>query len=195
MQAAAASLLRMRVMGFLDVKKEHAESYHRPRANGKNRKRLCLKSFQSFRPSRTRRPFGPRCALALPAAHDRAGLQRHGKCDESDACVEGRTEVAGLAEDDHGEDDRVDRLEVVGEVDREGRDVLERLDLQNVHEERAEDREDRQIERVGPGRDEGLGRHERDVDGDRHAGEGEAAEQLPAHDGDARVLGADRGRP
>lgn len=128
--------------------------------------------------------------LALPAAHDRTGLQRHGKCDESDACVEGRTEVAGLAEDDHGEDDRVDRFEVVGEVDREGRDVLERLDLQDVHEERAEDREDRQIERVGPGRDEGLGRHERDVDGDRHAGEGEAAEQLPAHDGDARVLGA-----
>ena len=54
--------------------------------------------------------------------------------------------------------------------------MLERLDLQDVHEERAEDREDRQIERVGPGRDEGLGRHERDVDGDRNAGEGEAAE-------------------
>jgi hypothetical protein len=48
MQAAAASLLRMWVMGFPDVKKEHAESCHRPRANGKKPQTTLSQEFSVF---------------------------------------------------------------------------------------------------------------------------------------------------
>ena len=58
-----------------------------------------------------------------------AGLEEDGYDDQADAEPEGGADLAGLAEDDGGEDDAIDGLEVVKNVDREGGEVSQGVDL------------------------------------------------------------------
>ena len=66
------------------------------------------------------------------------GLQQDAEQDEGYAHVEGEIDFAPLAEDEEGEDDGVAGLEVVSEIDGEGRQPLQGLNLQEVHTNGAE---------------------------------------------------------
>ena len=67
-------------------------------------------------------------------------LKQDAEQDEGDADVEREINFAALAEDEEGEDDGVAGLEVVGEIDGEGREALQGLNLQEVHANGAEQR-------------------------------------------------------
>ena len=59
-----------------------------------------------------------------------AGLEDDGDDDQADAEPEGGADFTGLAEDDGGEDDAIDGLEVVEDVDREGGEMPQGVDLE-----------------------------------------------------------------
>ena len=61
------------------------------------------------------------------------GLEEDAKEDEGDADVEGEIDLTALAEDEEGEDDGVAGFEVVGEIDGEGGEPLQGLNLQEIH--------------------------------------------------------------
>ena len=61
------------------------------------------------------------------------GLKEDAEQDEGDADVEREIDLAPFAEDEEGEDDGVAGLEVVGQIDSEGRQTLQGLNLQEVH--------------------------------------------------------------
>ena len=80
-----------------------------------------------------------RFSRCLVFAHPH-GLQQHAEQDEDDADIEREVDFAALAEDEEGQDDGVAGLQVVGEVDGEGREPLQGLDLQQIHAYGAEQR-------------------------------------------------------
>lgn len=72
----------------------------------------------------------PKSALFLP---NTTGLKEDAEQDEGYADVEREIDLAPLAEDEEGEDNGVAGLEVVGQIDGEGRQALQGLNLQEVH--------------------------------------------------------------
>jgi hypothetical protein len=70
--------------------------------------------------------------------------------DRGGAGVEAGVEIEVFAEQPGGAEDPVDRLEVVGEVGRVGRDLPEEADVDGVGEDRADEREDEEPEPVEP---------------------------------------------
>ena len=56
-------------------------------------------------------------------------LKEYTKQDEGDAKIEGEINLTALAEDEEGKDDGVTGLEVVCQVDGEGREALQGLNL------------------------------------------------------------------
>ena len=70
--------------------------------------------------------------------HGAEGLQQHAEDDEGDAQIEREVDLAALAEDEEGQDDGVAGLQVVGQVDGEGRQALQGLNLHQVHAHGAE---------------------------------------------------------
>ena len=68
--------------------------------------------------------------MVAPGLHR---LKEHAEQDEGDAEVEGEINFTPLAEDEEGEDDGVARFEVVGEIDGEGGEPLQGLNLQEIH--------------------------------------------------------------
>ena len=62
-----------------------------------------------------------------------SGLQEDAEQNEGDADIEREINLTTLAEDEEGEDDGVAGLEVVGQIDSEGRQTLQGLNLQEVH--------------------------------------------------------------
>ena len=67
-------------------------------------------------------------------------MQQDAQEDEGDAEVEGEIDLAAFAKDEEGKDNGVAGLEVIGKVDGEGRQALERLNLEQIHANRAEQR-------------------------------------------------------
>ena len=70
-------------------------------------------------------------------------LNNHRNNDERDAQPEGPVELLQFVEDNGGESDAVNGLQVVNEVDREGRDATECMQLQKEWQNR-EDRAQKQ---------------------------------------------------
>ena len=65
-------------------------------------------------------------------------LQQYTEHDERNAQIEGEVDFAPLAEDDEGKYNGVAGLQIVGQVDGEGREMLQGLLLQQVHANGAE---------------------------------------------------------
>lgn len=60
-------------------------------------------------------------------------LQKDAEEDECDAEIERKVDLAALAEDKEGEDDGVAGLEIIRQIDGEGWEALEGLNLQQIH--------------------------------------------------------------
>ena len=69
-------------------------------------------------------------SLFLPCLHR---LQEDAEEDEGDAEVEGEVDLAALAEDEEGEDDGIAGFKVIRQIDGEGREAFQGLDLQEIH--------------------------------------------------------------
>ena len=104
------------------------------------------------------------------------GLQQDAEQDEGYAHVEGEIDFAAFAEDEEGQTDGVAGLEVVSEIDGEGREPLQGLNLQEVHTNGAEQRmaeHEPEIRTLGHDDDGLLTGKEKEIDGDdgRHKNE------------------------
>ena len=67
-----------------------------------------------------------------------ASLQEDAEQNERDADIERVVDFATLAENDKGQDNRVTGFEIIGQVDCEGREALQGLNLQEIHTHRTE---------------------------------------------------------
>ncbi len=52
------------------------------------------------------------------------GLQQNAEQDEGDAKIEGEVDLTALAEDEESKDNGVAGFEIVGQIDREGREAF-----------------------------------------------------------------------
>ena len=96
-------------------------------------------------------------------------LQQDTEQYEADADVERKINLAPLTEDEEGEDDGVAGLEVVREIDGEGRQALQGLNLQEIHTNGAEQRvaeHEPEIRALGHNDDRLLAGKEKEIDGD-----------------------------
>ena len=76
-------------------------------------------------------------ALTAPGFHR---LEKDAEKDEGDAKIEGEIDLAPFPEDEEGEDNRIAGLEVVSQVDGEGGEALQSLNLQEIHAYSTEER-------------------------------------------------------
>lgn len=114
-------------------------------------------------------------------AQSSVGLQADAQNDEGNTDVEGEVEQTGFAEKQESHEDGVARLEVVGEVDGEGRQTFEHLYLQYVEASRAEKgmaEHPPQVGTVGKHHDRRVGRETPEVDGNDEAHAQQAASHL-----------------
>ena len=128
------------------------------------------------------------CCHAFLNAHHRPRLQADRECNEGQANVERKAEIFGFTEKDHCENDGINGFQVIGEVDGEGGDFFERLNLQDVHPNRAETRENEQVKEVDWGWQERLRRSDGKVPRHEHERTGQSAEKLPAHNRRCTIL-------
>lgn len=84
-------------------------------------------------------------------------LQHHAKQNEGNAEVEGEIDFATLAKDEEGKDDGIAGLQIVGQVDGEGREPFQGLNLEQIHAHRAEQRVAEHQPQVGALRNDDYG--------------------------------------
>lgn len=106
------------------------------------------------------------------------GLQHYGDYDEENAAPEGASHFPTLVEDDHGEDDAVDRLHIVRQVHREGRDGAHGLQLKEEGYQGEYRGEDGHIHQVVAGDGNGSRRIEVKVEGHEECKHDNANEEL-----------------
>ena len=81
--------------------------------------------------------MAPVRTLTAPGFHR---LEKDAEKDEGDAKIEGEVDFVALAEDEEGEDDGIAGFEVVSQIDGEGREALQSLNLQEIHAYSTEER-------------------------------------------------------
>ena len=103
----------------------------------------------------------------LPLFPSLPRLKQYAEDYEDDAYIEREVEFAGLAEEDEGEEDGVARLEVVGEIDSECRQLLQRLNLKQIHAYGAEQGVAEHPPKVGSSRNDHnglIGREDHEIE-------------------------------
>ena len=60
-------------------------------------------------------------------------LKKDAEQDKGDAEVEGEVDLAALAKDEEGEDDGIAGFEVIRQIDGEGREAFQGLNLKQIH--------------------------------------------------------------
>ena len=126
-------------------------------------------------------------------------LEKDAEQDEANAEVEGEVDFATLAKDEEGEDDGVAGFEIICQIDGEGRETLQGLNLKQIHtygtEERVTEHEP-EIRAFRDNYDRLLDGEKQEIDGDDGRYDDEATRHLvhqhrPASDTNAGLLVAD----
>ena len=118
----------------------------------------------------------------LFSAHNIQHLERQREDDERKAGPEGRTEDAVLMEDEDGEEDAVDRLEIEGEADGKGGDGALGTVQEETHADGTAEGEQQQVHGIsGSGEENGRG-HRKVVEGQQDSQGGTASGHLQGGD-------------
>ena len=118
----------------------------------------------------------------LFSAHDIQHLERQREDDEREAGPEGRTEDAVLMEDEDGEEDAVDRLEIEGEADSKWGDGALGTVQEEAHADGTAEGEQQQVHGVSGGGDEERRGHHKVVEGQQDSQGGTASGHLQGGD-------------
>lgn len=126
----------------------------------------------------------------LFSAHDIQHLERQREDDERKAGPECRTEDAVLMEDEDGEEDAVDRLEIEGEADGKGGDGALGTVQEEAHADGTAEGEQQQVCGVYGSGEENGGGHSKTIEGQQDSQGGTASGHLQGGDSECIRNGA-----
>ena len=126
-------------------------------------------------------------------------LEEDAEQDEGDTEIEGEIDFAAFTKDEEGEDDGVAGFEIICQIDGEGRETLQGLNLKQIHTYGTEERVTEHEPEIRAFRDDHnrlLAGEKQEIDGDDGRYDDEATRHLvhqhcPASDTNAGLLVAD----